>query len=147
MVYEWKKGSHIKVNAQIAGEMCEKLNEEGQLNAKTLVDMNRAEDAPLHDAFEWNDGVAAEKYRESQATHIINCLITKHDGSSEPTRTFFKLERTDTSYEHIDIILRNEDMTLQLLNQAMTELKWFRKKYGSLKQLSKLFDAIDELTA
>ena len=83
MVYEFKPCSYIKASAQVAGEMCEQLSKTGGLTPKRLVDANRAEDAPLHGEFEWNDTVAAEAYREGQAAHINLCLSRLSSPSTE----------------------------------------------------------------
>lgn len=142
MVYQWKAGAQIKADAQTAGAMCMELASEGRLTAKNLLDANRPEDAPLHDAFEWNDGIAAEAWREQQARHIINCLTVNHE-ATEPTRAFFKIERAENTYQHIDTILESKSDTARLLDMALRELDVFRKKYRSLKQLSELISTID----
>ena len=97
MVFQWKQGSHIKADAQQAGILCSRLEAEGRLTAKALLDESRDEDSPLHGEFEWNDGIAAEKYRENQARHIINCLVTAHE-STAPTRSFFNVEYKTAEY-------------------------------------------------
>jgi hypothetical protein len=144
MVYQWKNGSHISSNPQIAGEMCEALEAEGRLTAKDLLDANRPEDAPLHKEFEWNDGIAAEKYREQQARHIINCLVTVH-AESEPTRSFFNIERSESTYQSVTTIIRQEDTREKLFAMALRELAAFEQKYASLKELAMVFQAANEL--
>lgn len=62
----------LGVNAQTAGEELDRIRQEhGTLEPGTVVDESRPEAAPLHPAFEWDDPVAAEKYREHQASHLI----------------------------------------------------------------------------
>ena len=63
-MYEFKKGSRINVDANIAGAMCEQLENSIGLTPKNLLDANRDEKAPLHNCFEWDDTEAAERYRE-----------------------------------------------------------------------------------
>ena len=146
MNYEWKQASHIKVDANIAGMMCENLEQTIGLTPKTLLDANRAEDAPLHSCFEWNDGEAAEKYRESQARHIINCLCIKTEQVEQPTvRAFFNIQKT--SYESTGVIIRQEDKYAKLLDTALKELEAFKRKYISLKELQPVFDAITQAKA
>lgn len=144
MVYQFKKGSQIKANAQIAGEMCERLSEQGNLTAKALLDANRPEDAPLHNEFEWRDGVAAEKYREAQARHIINCLIVEAE-DNEPVRAFFNIVRTEAEYHHVEAIFKSLDDTEKLLQTALNELKAFQSKYKRLQQLAPVFDAMEQI--
>ena len=145
MNYRFKKSSYINVDAQVAGEICESLGKNNQLSAKALVDVSRAEDAPLHDAFEWDDSVAGELYREGQARHIIASLEVVSIGSNEPVRAFFAIERKEPEYKHINMILENENDTEKLLNMAYRELQAFQRKYSQLERLNKVFQAINEL--
>lgn len=144
MVYAWKSGAQIKADPVIAGKMCEKLEASGSLTAKALLDANRPADAPLHGCFEWDDGVAAEAYREGQARHIINCLVVQTEGK-EPVRAFFNIVRTESTYQHIETILKSEDDTARLLKTALNELLVFQKKYGQLKELAPVFEAVEQL--
>lgn len=142
--YIFKQGSFIKANAQVAGEQCERLANEGRLTAKELVNENRPKDAPLHDAFEWRDKVAGELYREHQARHIMNCLLIVKE-NAEPVRVLLNIERQSAEYKHIDAILQSENDTRKMLKMAMSELEWFEKKYRQLKELAEVFEAIDKI--
>jgi len=144
MVYQFKPGSHIKVNPQVAGEVCEELAAKDSLTAKNLVDVSRPENAPLHDEFEWDDSIAAEQYREVQARHIIRCIIKVED-NQKPVRSFFNIEVRSPEYKHIDVILTSEDDTAKLLKTALSELQAFRRKYNRLTQLNPVFMAIDQI--
>ena len=46
----------------------------GRLTPKAVVDDARNKKSPLHGHFEWNDGTAAEKYREVQARRLISSV-------------------------------------------------------------------------
>lgn len=144
MVYSFKAGSHIKADAQAAGEMCEKLAAEGRLTARDLVEENRPESAPLHNEFEWNNDAAADSWREHQARHIIVCLVIKAE-KKEPVRAFFNIQRSEPTYSHIESILQNRDETESLLRTALAELTVFERKYAMLKELAAVFEAIDEV--
>lgn len=141
MTYKWKEGSQHKVSAQIAGEVCAELEERGELNAQNLVDVSRPEDAPLHDEFEWDDDVAAELYRKTQAGSIIRHLAVNTE-SKAPVRAFFNLEIRSNQFESIQAIIREEDKYSKLLKQALNELEAFQRKYQILTELQEIFDAI-----
>lgn len=143
MVYQWKFGSRISADPQAAGEMCKRLETEGRLTAKNLLEENRPEDAPLHNAFEWNDGIAAEKWREQQARHIIHSLVVCKE-KTEPVRGFFHIERSENTYHSVETICQSKGMTEQLFQTAIRELTSVQKKYSSIKQLQKVWTAIDE---
>jgi len=46
----------------------------------------------------------------------------------------------------VDVALGNEDMRSQVLENALMELKSFKRKYEMLSELSKVFEVIDEVT-
>ena len=141
MTYKWKEGSQHKVSAQIAGEVCAELEERGELNAQNLVDVSRPEDAPLHDEFEWDDDVAAELYRKTQAGSIIRHLAVNTE-SKAPVRAFFNLKIRSNQFESIQAIIREEDKYSKLLKQALNELEAFQRKYQILTELQEIFEAI-----
>ena len=140
MVYQWKPGARIKADAQEAGEVLNRLEREGRLSAKGLLDESRPEDAPLHKEFEWNDGVAAENWREHQARHIIASILVIPE-KSEPVRGFFKIDRSDNRYESIQTILESRDKTNLLLEEAFKEFARMEQKFKGLDRLQRVWDA------
>lgn len=144
--YKWKTGSHITVSAEKAGKMCERLAAENRLTADNLLDANRDADAPLHDAFEWNDHAAAEEYRRGQARHIISCLCVVTENKKEEIRAFFNLERKEPEYTSLRVILESQDDMDRLYRTALSELAAFQKKYAAIKKLTPVFNAIDQLS-
>ena len=148
--YKWRQGTGHGVDANVAGQVCAELEKKGLLNAPELVRVSQPEDAPLHKAFEWNDETAAEKYREDQARQIIRCIeVVKEDIPDKPSsRVFYNLRADKTaSYENVNAIMRNEDKRELLLDQAKSDMKFFKTKYSELNELSKVFDSMDEVLA
>lgn len=149
MVYEWKTASYIKTDANIAGKQCEELEKTVGLTPKNLLDANRDENAPLHSEFEWNDTIAAEKYRERQAQHIIACLCvraeTTNGEKSEPIRAFLKTA-PESEYQSLEVILQSADSHSAMLAMALKELKAFKRKYNSLAELKPLFDVLEDIS-
>lgn len=147
MVYEWKTGSRHKVSPAVAAEVMDRLAEEDRLNAQELVDESRPEDAPLHNEFEWDDSIAAEKYREGQGMAIIRHLVVRIEANRQeyPTRVYFKVQKEAPTYEPITMILKDKDKTAMLLEQAKRELMAFKAKYAGLKELAVVIKAIDSV--
>lgn len=144
MVYKWKDGSHHKVSAQVAGEVCAALEERGELNAQNLVDVSRPEDAPLHDEFTWNNDVAAELWRTEQARKIIQHISLKTE-TPTPVRAFFNIEVKSPNYESLNAIVKHEDKYAALLKTALRELEAFRRKYMMLSELELVMQAIEDV--
>ena len=66
MAVTWAKGSVFKADPNIAKDVMDQLSAEGRLSPLDLVEASRPEDAPLHNEFEWNDTIAAQKWRKGQ---------------------------------------------------------------------------------
>ena len=142
MVYEWKPGSRFKVDANTAGTVCKQLEAAGNLSAKSLLDASRPEDAPLHSEFEWNDSIAAEKFREEQARCIIRHLVVRLDEKPDkPIRGFFRITQGEARYTNVEAILAARDLRSELIRQALAELAAFQRKYGDLAELAEVFEA------
>lgn len=159
VVYEWKEGSRIRViDAKTAAERFEEIRRRvGKLTPKAVVDDARPVDSPLHPAFEWDDHVAAEKYREEQARHLIRSLVirTVEEGPTEPVRAYVSVpdvhtvqdgtERNSDVYVPTQIALSDEFLRAKVLERALNELRQFRRKYSHLKELAEVFAAADRI--
>ena len=146
MVYKLKDGARLKTDAQTAGEICEKLERNGGLTAKRLVDESRPEDAPLHKEFEWDDATAAEAYREEQARYIIRSIVIQPEPTkNDVVRAFFPVAEQKV-FESLPVILSDAKKTSALLDMALRELKAFELKYYTISQLAPVFEAIKEVT-
>lgn len=150
MIYSWKSMSMIKADADAAAELMNDLAAEGDLTPTRLVDESRPEDAVLHDEFDWDDEIAADKWREAQAGHIIRSLIIKPEKEDstprEPVRAFFRVGtgQEDKSYQPTSLILHREEMRQSLLEQAKSELLAFQRKFSTLSETEELMNAINE---
>ena len=144
MVYKFNPSYHAKVDAQVAGEVCEKLSSENMLTAQALVDISEPKEAPLHNAFEWNNKIAGNEWRKYQARNLIHSLEIVQE-EREPTKAYFNLERTEAQYTNINVILQNEDSYQKMMENALRELQAFKRKYQKLSELQPLFDVINQL--
>jgi hypothetical protein len=63
------------VDAQTAGRELDRIRRrDGTIRPAAVVAEARPEEAPLHPAFEWRDPVAAEQWREHQASTLIRVV-------------------------------------------------------------------------
>lgn len=84
--YEWRPGYRTKVDANVAGEEIQRIEaERGIATPAIVIEESRPETAPLHSEFEWDDGIAAERYRIGQAAGLIHAMRKiRIVGPSEP---------------------------------------------------------------
>ena len=153
----WEKGFegffHNKDPKKVAEEIYSISGSEEEPTKAQIVEKARDETSELHDLFEWNDSVAAEKWREDQAGHILRTLkvtFVKNDAPQEkrepiPVRLFYGNPQKKEGFVSIVRIMGNEELYAQLLERAKAELQSLRKKYAMLQELAPVFEMIDEL--
>jgi len=144
--YEYKNGrGYTDIPAQTAGEELERISDlHGTLTASCVVDESRDADAPLHGAFEWDDGIAAEKHREQQARVLIGSLVSVRVGdvaSNEPVRVYVHIQN---EYRQLDTVVTNKDYKEELLQKALAELQSFQRKYRLLSELAEVNAIIEQ---
>ena len=148
MVYQFKLPDLYPVSAQTAGEELHRIyTDKGHLKPSDVVDESRPATAPLHTCFEWDDEVAAEKYREVQAGNLIRSITVVHETPAHElveVRAFVKPLET---YAPIEVVVNSEEQMAALMESALAELKSFEKKYATLSKLAPILDEIKKLTA
>lgn len=77
-------------------EELDSINESfGEINAKNIVACAKNKNSVLHGYFEWNDGVAAEKYRIAQARNLLNNIqvVVLSDGKEKLIKAYETVRR------------------------------------------------------
>ena len=146
MIYKWKTASCIKTSAEIVGAELEKLEQTIGVTAKNLVEVSRDENAPLHKEFECDDSIAAEKYRENQASHIIRSIVIEKEpetAEQKPVVIRAYLQTGSDEYEHISIISNDEEKKSFVIHRALMELEWFRNKYETISEMGEIIESIN----
>lgn len=142
MVYSWKLP--MKVPAETAAKVIEELYEKnGSVTPSDVVNASREEGTPLHDLFEWDDSIAAEKYRETQARFIIrNIQRVEENEKISPVRSFVHVEK---NYVPLSVALSSEEMKATLFQNALADFEIFRAKYHNLVAFAEVFAAFDAI--
>lgn len=143
--YRWRPGAQHKSNAQVAGDYLESLRAaSGGLSARLVVDDAKAEDSPIHDEFEWEDGHAADAWRLHQARNLINAVIVVVEGETErATRAFVVVTENEVDrYESIHVVMGIPALKQQVLARALRELEAWERKYAELQEFAGVVGAI-----
>lgn len=136
----------MKVSAEIAGNVCAELEKGGMLTASNLVNVSRPENAPLHGAFEWDDSVAAERFRETQARDIMgHLIIVEDDKPVEPIRAFFNVSEVDPNYYSAAVVISEADKYEQLKQRVIRELTAIQRRYSMVKGMSAIDTVIKQI--
>lgn len=138
---KWKfmklKGDPEKVYAEL-----QSLGD--NIQPSDIVDFARNKKTELHKCFEWDDEVAAENYRLSQArTIMVNLVYTEPEEKEDVKIRVY--QNTSNAYQETRKIIQNADEYKNLLLRAKTELQSFRQRYKTLSELSEIMLLIEEL--
>ena len=126
------------------------LKKNGDLTPALVVEAARDESHPLHTRFEWNDTVAAEKYRLVQGSQIIrSCkVVIENQEESEPiwVRAFVsKFELDDGSGE--DDLAGSYQTVESVVSSDITRSAWFRSLERDWQALRRRAGASREFAA
>ncbi len=152
-IYGIKTFSSIsKRRVQKIGEYLERLTKEkGIVSPRELLELARPEDSILHDLFEWDDSVAAEKYRLVQARHIMNHLTVEliTNGESIKAPAFINIELTTDEdgqgYLDIESVVKSKTLKDHMLEQAMKEMITWKARYNLYKELNQIFEVVEKV--
>lgn len=149
MTYEYSwNGPKRAVSAEVVAKHIEKLaTKYGECTKEQFLDSARSERSVLHKLFEWDDTVAAEKYRLHQAQMIICSLkvtVIEEDHAPIITRAFVTTEERTTGYVHIRDAMSDEEKRAKVIEEAKRDAQWYIDKYNGLIELSNVIAAMDE---
>ena len=121
--------SSIKDRVQSA--VCDIYKQHGEVKPQELVDTARPTSSPIHDAFEWDDSIAGEKYRLIQAdTWIRNVTIIIEDKedvfidvSVEDAQCQEPMAVNTKNVEEFNIAIEDVEISLAALDQAIVKLR------------------------
>jgi hypothetical protein len=169
-VFQFRAGCHLRGDAQAVGERLEAIRHSRQLLTPSVVlDDASNPGSPLHAFFEWDDTVAANRYRVDQAGHLIRSIqVTFVDveqapsrqielagvqsdqkSTANPVRAFVSIRSDDGDPSYVSTMQAMSDpaMRTQVLKQAHDELAAVGRKYRELSELSQVFQAIESVGA
>lgn len=137
-----------KITEEVIKEVLEVEQEQG-LTASNLVEKAKDKNSILHDLFDWDDTIAAEKWRLQQARALINEIkIVVGD------KTMYAFENVNVSvtdasereYKPVMEIISNEQYRNQILKSALNFLNSWKMKYKQFTELKPIVVSIERTT-
>ena len=140
-MYQAKVGSTLRdTDAEMLGQIVASLAGDVVAQAEALVDAARPVTSPAHPYFEWDDGLAAEKYRREQAQYYVRSIEVIHPEYHEPVRAFHNVCMTINDekvrgYARLEIVESQEELLAQVIAEAKAELVGWKHRYSFYKRL------------
>ena len=116
-------------------------DEHGDLTPALVVDAARPLGHPLHHRFEWNNTIAAEQWRLTQAGQLLR--VTFRADLTKPTdlRAFVAIPREESnqsSYVPTEDAMADPFMRALVLSQMAREWKNLKKRYEHMAEFAAL---------
>ena len=144
---EWKIKGIYKANAQAVYDEINSIGAE--YTPADIVEKAKDEATELHKCFEWDDRIAANKYRIAQAGNIVRCLVVVREKVNVKelprTRAIVSTNKRENTYEPVLVTVTHRDSYDRLLEQALRELNAFRSKYANIRELESIMEEIEDL--
>lgn len=149
MAVEWKIKGFFHADA---GKVFAEITSIGDsYTPEEIVEKANDPDSELHKCFEWDDTVAAHKYRLTQAQLIVRSLVVTEERTDEKknppiiSRAIVSTNENNNRYEKVTVAVRNEENYERLCNAALRELEVFKRKYSAIIGLRDMIEEIEEL--
>lgn len=151
MNYKWKY-FNWPVPANVAGLYFAGIEEKyGSVEPEFIVKEATNVDNVLHECFDWDDTVAANKHRLHQAYLMITQIevtVMKSDIELK-TRALVSVQYSpgddSKSYHLTTNLIKHGNYRDLLLEQALNDIKRFREKYKMMQEFIDVFTKIDEV--
>lgn len=153
MVYQWKNGYDIKTENVDAGKVYKEIQSIGDnVTPKDVLKKAKSSKTELHKCFEWDDSVAAEKFRVHQASNVLRSIIVIDDNETSP------IKHSIRAFEHINVggknlymetksILTDEEKAEKLIAEIMQSILELENKLRTYESFSsKVFEVREKLT-
>lgn len=141
MLAEWRVKGIYKADAQ---KVADEIGND-KITPQEMIEKARNEQSELHKCFEWNDTVAAEKYRLQQARNVLSMLVFKPKTEEEQPLRIFSLTTEKSTYQPTVCFLKQEEEYQTLLKRAIRELQSFKEKYKTISELEGVFEEIEKI--
>jgi hypothetical protein len=120
----------------------------GELTSETLLKAAEPEDSFFHVAFEWNNDIAAHKFRLSQARDIINNVEVVVVSDGEPRQIpVFEIIKTGQSGSYKSIIDMDDADAKQIALRTKKEMIYLRNKLSFYEKFSASVKHLDAAIA
>jgi hypothetical protein len=149
-VYKWAPGSTFKTEAQVAGEFIEELRQQndGAVTPEMVWRAAEDPDSPIHDDFEWNERKAAENHWKERARNLVNHIVvvrTYQEPADEGLKAFVSIVVSEKKRAYVDIgtVKSDEEMRQCLIDDILSKLEVFKKRYAQITELDDIWAAIE----
>lgn len=143
---EWKFDGLFKADAERVYDEIQEIGD--SYTADDILEKAKDENTELHKCFDWDDSIAAYKWRRHTARQICTSLVLKVvESEHEPPKKFRVIQNTreGDGYEPSVRIYANPRKMNILLERMKEDSRRFIDRYKSLPEASEIILAMEEV--
>jgi len=139
--YSWKTGFHACAPAdEVMGELAQLGVGETGVTPEMVLERARDGHSILHSFFEWDDSIAAEKYRVEQAGSLIRAIVILPEAAKASTVIRAVVRVSDGQekgrYWETERAMSDKEMSKQVLRDAAKDAQSMAARYRGLSRYS-----------
>lgn len=144
-----KKEKFVTEEKQRVHAALRELDEQEKLTPENVVTAARDEASPLHSLFEWNDEVAAAKYRTTQARHLIayyQIRVVVHKQSYSISEFVEKPLKNDRAQGYISVkrLVSNRELAAAFVEEQLGIARTYLDKAVAYAEVLGLLEEVEE---
>ena len=145
--YKWRDGFSYSIKADVVGSVIEDIEaRDGIVTREAFLDASRPEDSPTHSMFEWDDAVAAEKWRLDESRKIIVALQVTYDEESKSgtkdVSAFINIKsERKAEYRNIIDALSDQESRALIIERINRELDQIIERNKHIEELADILES------
>lgn len=137
-------GRLSKQDAQLFGSFLESNFPDGIFTPEDVVKLARPKTSPIHEFFEWDDTVAAARWRIQQARQLISSIVVHIE--DQDVKAFHSVVVNEhRGYMPVNQAMKAPDIWEQVISDALDDLNGWRIRYEKYKEFAPVIKAIDQV--
>ena len=149
-IFSWKHTCYANADAQLVGEELEELEKSTEITNKSVLEYAKnKKKSEIYKCFDWDDKIAGEKWRLTQANQIIGSIsFVIEEEPIKKQKVYFSVKsdkEENRKFKNIKDILEDDEDYKALLNKARKEFETCRDNYDNLIKREDLKDIIFDI--
>ncbi len=145
-VFGFRPGRSLKnLDPQEVGQELDRIRvEKGSLTPDHVVEAATAADSPLHNAFEWDDAVAAHQHRLTQARRLIVSIriINAPSQAKTPAWVSVRTPKEGRQYLPTAEALSDEQLRARVLAEIQQFVESLERRYAYFSEAADIIDRL-----
>lgn len=145
MKYGFKSSSRINLGKDAAAHLIQLVETKQAVTSDDVLRDASRKDSPIHNYFDWDDSIAAKKWRIKQAGDLLRAVVMiEDDGKQKPLRAFASVIENGENRTYVSMVraLSDTELRRQVLEQALREIEGWQERYERYREFSGIFRAV-----